>query len=76
MEKTDLLGLTEEELMDLAKAAGEAPFRGKQIFKWLSRPVSRQFRSPLLRPCGHPPFFDPGQNAIWLYYIASACFFQ
>ena len=39
MEKTDLLGLTEEELMDLAKAAGEAPFRGKQIFKWLSRGV-------------------------------------
>ena len=39
MEKTDLLGLTEEELMDLAKAAGEAPFRGKQIFKWLSRDV-------------------------------------
>ncbi len=39
MEKTNLLGLTEDELKEFAVKQGEAAFRGKQLFKWLSAGV-------------------------------------
>ncbi|MFR4798000.1 MAG: 23S rRNA (adenine(2503)-C(2))-methyltransferase RlmN [Lentihominibacter sp.] len=35
MEKVNLMGLTASELKDFMKGAGEAPFRGKQLFKWI-----------------------------------------
>ena len=35
MEKVNLMGLTASELKDFMQGAGEAPFRGKQLFKWI-----------------------------------------
>ena len=39
MNRTDLLGMTTEELKAFAVELGEKPFRGKQLFKWISRGV-------------------------------------
>lgn len=39
MTKTNLLGLTIEEMMSFAVELGEAPFRGKQLFRWINRGV-------------------------------------
>jgi len=39
MEKKNLLGLTIEELKKFAAELGEAPFRGKQLYKWINRGV-------------------------------------
>lgn len=39
MTKTNLLGMTIEETMNFAAELGEAPFRGKQLFKWINRGV-------------------------------------
>ncbi len=39
MEKKNLLGLTIEELKEFAVELGEAPFRGKQLYKWINRGV-------------------------------------
>lgn len=36
MNRTDLLGMTTEELKEFAVEMGEKPFRGKQLFKWIS----------------------------------------
>lgn len=56
MNRTDLLGMTTEELKAFAVELGEKPFRGKQLFKWISRGVrdfnmmtdfSLRFRSSL-----------------------------
>lgn len=40
MEKVDLMGFTIEELKAFAAEAGEKPFRGKQLFKWINRGVT------------------------------------
>lgn len=40
MEKIDLKALTPDELSALIASVGEAPFRAKQIFKWIYRGVS------------------------------------
>lgn len=40
MEKTNLLGMTIEELKEFAVEMGEKPFRGKQLFDWISRGVT------------------------------------
>ena len=37
MERKDLQGLTIEELKQFAAELGEAPFRGKQLFKWIHK---------------------------------------
>lgn len=37
MEQVDLQGFTIEELKEFAVEAGEKPFRGKQLFKWIQR---------------------------------------
>ncbi|MBQ0079234.1 MAG: 23S rRNA (adenine(2503)-C(2))-methyltransferase RlmN [Eubacterium sp.] len=37
MNKTNLLGMTIEELKNFAVELGEKPFRGKQLFKWIYR---------------------------------------
>ena len=39
MEKVNLRGFTIEEMKTFAAEAGEKPFRGKQLFKWVSRGV-------------------------------------
>ena len=39
MEKTNLQGLTSEELQSFMKEIGEASFRGRQLFKWINRGV-------------------------------------
>ena len=39
MEKVNLLGLTVKELQEFSAALGEAPFRGRQLFKWINRGV-------------------------------------
>lgn len=40
MTKTNLLGLTIEELKDFTAEIGEASFRSKQLFKWINRGVT------------------------------------
>lgn len=40
MNKTDLLGMTMEELKAFAADIGEKPFRGKQLFGWISKGVT------------------------------------
>lgn len=40
MGKKNLLGMTTEELKAFAAEIGEKPFRGKQLFKWISRGVT------------------------------------
>ena len=40
MEKIDLKALTSDELSAFVASVGEAPFRAKQIFKWIYRGVS------------------------------------
>ena len=37
MERVDLQGFTKNELKKFAADAGEKPFRGKQLFKWIQR---------------------------------------
>ena len=37
MEQKDLLGMTIEELKQFAVELGEAPFRGKQLFRWIHK---------------------------------------
>lgn len=37
MDRTDLLGMTMEELKGFAAEMGEKPFRGKQLFGWISK---------------------------------------
>ena len=39
MTKTNLLGMTIEEMMSFAAELGEAPFRGKQLFRWINRGI-------------------------------------
>ena len=39
--KTDLLDLTSDEMKTFAAELGEKPFRGKQVFQWIGRGVSR-----------------------------------
>ena len=39
MKKTNLQGLTSEELQSFMKEIGEASFRGRQLFKWINRGV-------------------------------------
>ncbi|KAB3535230.1 23S rRNA (adenine(2503)-C(2))-methyltransferase RlmN [Alkaliphilus pronyensis] len=39
MEKTDLLSLTDEELVDFTKELGEPKFRGEQIFQWIHKGI-------------------------------------
>lgn len=39
MDKINLQGLTIEQLKEFAAEIGEAPFRGKQLFRWISRGV-------------------------------------
>ena len=40
MKKTDLLGMTIEELKEFAAGLGEKPFRGKQVYSWIWKGVS------------------------------------
>jgi len=40
MEKRNLLGMTIEEMQAFAAELGEKPFRGKQLFRWISRGVT------------------------------------
>ena len=37
MEQKDLQGMTIEELKQFAVELGEAPFRGKQLFRWIHK---------------------------------------
>ena len=37
MERKDLLGMTIEELKQFAVELGEAPFRGRQLFRWIHK---------------------------------------
>ncbi|MDO4486300.1 MAG: 23S rRNA (adenine(2503)-C(2))-methyltransferase RlmN [Bacillota bacterium] len=37
MTKINLLGMTIEEMISFAAKLGEAPFRGKQLYKWINR---------------------------------------
>lgn len=39
MTRINLLGMTIEETMNFAAELGEAPFRGKQLFKWVNRGI-------------------------------------
>ena len=40
MNKTDLLGMTIEELKAFAAEMGEKPFRGKQLYGWITKGVT------------------------------------
>lgn len=40
MDRKNLMGLTIEEMKEFAAELGEKPFRGKQLFKWVSRGVT------------------------------------
>lgn len=40
MEKVNLRGFTIEEMKNFAVEAGEKPFRGKQLFRWVSRGIT------------------------------------
>ena len=40
MERTQLLSLTQEELADFLRPLDPAPFRAKQVGKWLARGAS------------------------------------
>lgn len=51
MEKRDLLGLDLKEMKAFAAELGEAPFRGRQLFKWIYR-GAEDFDDMTDLPCG------------------------